>query len=543
MLDWRVRRFVPCLAAIFPVFSWGQFSYTTLASGLSRPVAVIQPPGDARLFVVEQRNGTTGRIRVYKNGALLATPYLSIPNVSVDQEQGLLGLAFDPNFQTNFRFYVNYTNAAGDTVVARYSASSATTDVANTTPTAILTIDQPDTNHNGGSLVFGADGYLYIGMGDGGSQNDPGNRAQNTSNLLGKILRIDVTGDDFPADPAKNYRIPPTNPFAGATPGADEVWSYGWRNPWKWAFDRRLLGGFGGLTVADVGQDTWEEIDYEHENRPGLNYGWRVREGLVETGFGGGSGPFTDPIWVYAHNPGCSITGGVLYRGSRLGIANYGRYFFSDFCYSRLMSVRVDIDPLTGVATASDFQDHFTLGANVSSIHADNNGELYFTTVGGSFRRLNFAPGGFAIQGQINWQDLEATAKRPDHIDVEYRAHGSLVPLYTLSIGLQQNGTFRLPCPTGNIDVSIKGPHWLRRTLNVNATAGDVTGLVFNMVNGDADGDNEVGIGDYAVISSAYGTSLGDPSWDPNADLNGDESVDIADYAILSSRYGQIGND
>lgn len=538
-----VRNLFPVLAIMLPVCGSAQFTYATLSSGLSRPIAVVQAPGDSRLFVIEQRTGTTGRVRVYKDGAMLDTPYLSVPEVSTGGEQGLLGLAFDPGFQTNFRFYVNYTAVDGTTTIARYTASSATADLVTTAPTKILAVAQPFENHNGGSIAFGQDGYLYIGMGDGGSGNDPNNNAQTITSLLGKFLRIDVNGDDFPIDPDKNYRIPPTNPFAGATPGADEVWSFGWRNPWKWGFDRRFLGGFGGMTIADVGQDTWEEIDYEHENRSGLNYGWRVREGLVDTGLGGGVGPLTDPIWVYSHNPGCSITGGIIYRGSRLGIANYGRYFFSDFCYSQLMSVRVGIDPVTGVATASDYQEHSSLGSNVTSIHADNNGELYFTTLGGTFRRLDHTPGGFAIEGQIIWQDLEASAKRPDYVNVEYRTQGSPVSLYTLTVGLQQDGTFRLPCPTGNIDVSIKGSHWLQRTINVNATSADLTGLIFSMMNGDADGDNEVGIGDYAVLSSSYGTSVGDPNWDPNADFNGDEAVDIADYAILSANYGQIGND
>lgn len=542
MRSWRVVAGASLLCLAIP--SSAQLGWQTLTSGLARPLAVVQPPGDNRLFVVEQRTGSTGRIRVYKNGAMLATPYLSITNVSTASEQGLLGLAFHPNFQNNYTFFVNYTDSGGTTVIAKYTAANATTDVANAASAdVILRIPQPYNNHNGGTLHFGDDGHLYISSGDGGNANDPGNRAQNRNNLLGKILRIDVDGDDFPLDPDRDYRIPPDNPFVGGV-GAGEVWSWGLRNPWKFDFDDRRLGGFGGMTIADVGQDAWEEVNYEPPGTAGRNYGWRVMEGLVETGLTGGIPPYTNPIHVYGRGSGCSITGGVIYRGSRLGIANYGRYFYTDYCNPRLMSFRINIDPLTGEATAADLIDHISLGSvNPTSLNADNNGELYYTTVGGSFRRITITTSNWAVEGQFNWTDLEPGAPVPDRAEVEYRPHGSTTPTHTLSIGLTQDGRFRLPAPSGNIDISVKASHFLRRTVNVNTTNSDALGVLLVMINGDIDGDNEISIGDYALLSSAFGSDPSMPNWNPNADLNKDGSVDIGDYAVLSSRFGQVGDD
>jgi glucose/arabinose dehydrogenase len=520
-----------------------QLSFTTLATGLARPLAIVPSPVDSRLFIVEQRTGTTGRIRVYKNGGLLATPYLTISPVSTGSEQGLLGMAFDPDFANNRRFYVNYTNASGHTVVARYTAPSTSSDVADASSADIIfTVNQPYENHNGGTLQFGPDGMLYISLGDGGSQNDPGNRAQNRDNLLGKILRIDVTGDDFPLDPDKDYRIPSDNPFASSA-GADEVWSWGWRNPWKFAFDPRRLGGYGGMTVADVGQDNWEEIDHEPEATGGRNYGWRAMEGFVSTGLTGGVPPYTDPIYAYSHSMGCSITGGVLYRGSRLGPSFFGRYFFTDYCNPRLYSVRVTIDPLTGEATADDFVDHISLGSvNPTSLHADQNGELYYTTVGGSFRRINQATAFYAIEGQFIWNGLDPSAIPPRFATVEYRSQSTGALLLSLEVGLAANGRFRLPAPTGAIRVSVKKTHWLRRTVNANTSSADATGLVFDMINGDADGDNEITIGDYALISSAFGSVPGNPNWNADADLNEDGEVSIGDFAIVSANFGLEGD-
>jgi glucose/arabinose dehydrogenase len=240
---------------------------TRVASGLASPVFLTSPPGDtARAFIVESAaTSTSGRIRILNlpGNTLEATPYLTVSGIAAGGEQGLLGLAFHPSFATNGRFYVNYTDAAGDTRIVRYQANvpymtSTTADAASAQ--LVLFVDQPFSNHNGGWLGFGPDGYLYCALGDGGSAGDPGNRAQTISNmLLGKMLRLDVNGADaFPGDPNKNYAIPPTNPFVGVT-GDDEIWAFGLRNPWRNGFDRAT----GELYIGDVGQNAWEEIDVQ----------------------------------------------------------------------------------------------------------------------------------------------------------------------------------------------------------------------------------------------------------------------------------------
>lgn len=329
---------------------------TRVVSGLVRPVFVTHAPNDySRIFIIEKQ----GRIRIAQitpSGAytLLGTSFLDIDPIvtggtTENSEQGLLGLAFHPNYPADPRFFVNYTatSPSGATVIAAYTVS-ANPDVANTTGDIILTFSQPQTNHNGGWLGFGPDGYLYISTGDGGNANDagtghtePGGNAQDiTSNLLGKILRIDVNGDDFPGDTNRDYRIPPTNPFAGVT-GDDEIWAYGLRNPWRPSFDR----GTGDLYIADVGQNQIEEINFQPASGPGVagrNYGWRCYEGNNVFNFdsvcqavpGGG---FTFPIHTYTHALGCSITGGYAYRGC--AIPNLaGTYFFADYCNATIWS-------------------------------------------------------------------------------------------------------------------------------------------------------------------------------------------------------------
>jgi glucose/arabinose dehydrogenase len=243
-------------------------SLQSFATGFSSPVAIVNA-GDSRLFVVQRG----GAIRILNaNGTINGTNFLTIPSTTVlsGGERGLLGLAFHPNYATNGYFYVNYTRVGdGATVVARYSVSATDPNVANPASAQILlTVTQPYSNHNGGSLAFGPDGYLYIGMGDGGSGGDPQNYAQNINSLLGKMLRIDV-------DNGTPYSIPTGNPFAGATPGADEIWAVGMRNPWKFSFDKNT----GDLWIADVGQSSIEEINKALSTDAGLNYGWKCYEG------------------------------------------------------------------------------------------------------------------------------------------------------------------------------------------------------------------------------------------------------------------------
>ena len=353
-------------------------------SGLVTPVAFVQDPTDRTVqFVVEQR----GLIRVVRNGELTADNLLDLRGtIAATGEQGLLGLAFPPDAATSRRFFVNFTNAAGDTVVARFrrSANPLVADMASrfdlhwNGAAGAAVIAQPFANHNGGHLVFGPDGFLYIGMGDGGSANDPDHRAQNPSSLLGKILRVDVNVPD--SDPI-GYAIPPSNPFAGG--GArPEIWSFGWRNPWRFNFDSGA-GGTGAMVAADVGQGQWEEVDYEPAGRGGRNYGWRNREGAHNnvTSLPPAYTPLIDPIHEYDHSVGQSITGGYVYRGTAL--PDYrGRYFFADFIASRVWSMALEVDA-NGEARATDVREHTAeLGgtsqlANVSSFGIDADGELY----------------------------------------------------------------------------------------------------------------------------------------------------------------------
>ena len=320
-------------ALVFPLDVHAQLRAQVYASGFASPVAFVQDPTDRGVqFVVQQ----SGRIRVVRNGAVLSSDFLNLTSaITSGGERGLLGLAFAPDYASSGRFFVNFTNTSGDTVVARFRRS-ADPVVADPSTRFDLRLggsdrflDQPFSNHNGGHLAFGPDGYLYIGLGDGGSGNDPDHRAQNPAELLGKMLRIDTNVPD--SDPA-GYRIPADNPFIGPHPARDEIWSFGLRNPWRYSFDDVGRGGTGALVIADVGQSLREEINYEPRNRGGRNYGWRNREGTANnvTSRPLAFEPPTDPIFEYGRNDGGSVTGGFVYRGARLGATFRGRYFFAD---------------------------------------------------------------------------------------------------------------------------------------------------------------------------------------------------------------------
>ncbi|MFN8219185.1 MAG: PQQ-dependent sugar dehydrogenase [Fimbriimonadales bacterium] len=376
---------------------FAQIKAITYATGLNSPIAMVQDPTNSHVqFVVQQR----GRIKVVVDGVTQGTDFLNLIGIvnSTGSERGLLGLTFHPNYAVNGYFYVNYTSIVdGSTNIVRYtrSANPLVADAATAFP--LLTIAQPYQNHNGGTIKFGEDGYLYIGMGDGGNSYDPGNRAQDLNNLLGKFLRIDVNGDDFPADSTRNYRIPPTNPFAGATTGADEIWSCGVRNPWKWSFDRTDWLGDGALMIADVGQDTWEELDFEPAGTGGRNYGWRQWEGFASTGLSGANSITpTSPIYVYDHTVGISITGGQVYRGTALG-SMFGRYFFADYGAGRIWSAALLRDANGNATGLTDVREHTAelglSGALIPTIDVDASGELYFTNLANS-RLMKILPNG-----------------------------------------------------------------------------------------------------------------------------------------------------
>ncbi|MEO8516753.1 MAG: PQQ-dependent sugar dehydrogenase [Flavobacterium sp.] len=331
---------------------------TSFATGFTSPVEITHT-ADSRLFVVEQG----GIIKILNtNGTTNATPFLNVSGIiSSGGERGLLGLAFHPNYASNGFFYVNYTNPAGNTVIARYSVSG-NPDVANTTGTVLLTITQPYSNHNGGTIKFGPDGYLYIGMGDGGSAGDPENRAQNITELLGKMLRIDVNS-------GAPYGVPANNPYVGVA-GADEIWAIGLRNPWKFSFNRNN----GDLWIADVGQNSVEEVNKVSSTLPGLNYGWRCYEGNSNYNTTGCAAPatMTFPLAVVTHAGGiCSITGGYVYTGTTY--PNFaGLYFFTDYC-----KPQIGMMTSTGAIT---YSTTFT-GNNFTTFGEDNNGELYVAAI------------------------------------------------------------------------------------------------------------------------------------------------------------------
>jgi len=391
----RIFRRAAVLAVLCQCFASvaaGQLRADVYVSGLSQPVAFVQDPSNAAVqYVVQQ----AGSIRVIRNGKLEAADFLNVSGAIVSGgEQGLLGLAFPPDYASSGRFYVNFTNPQGHTVVARFTRSAANPLIADPAtrfdllwPGGNRFIAQPFANHNGGTLVFGPDGYLYIGMGDGGSGNDPLNNAQNPNSLLGKMLRIDVNVAD--SDP-EGYDIPPTNPFAGGrgpVAALGEIWAFGVRNPWKFSFDDPAHGGTGALVIADVGQASWEEIDYEPAGRGGRNYGWRNREGAHNdvTSVAPAYLPLVEPIFEYDHTNGQSIIGGYVYRGSALGPAFTGRYFFADLV-GRAWSIALTIDGTTGEATASGLIEHTAAfggsGAigQLTSWGVDASGELYLVS-------------------------------------------------------------------------------------------------------------------------------------------------------------------
>ncbi len=360
-----------------------------VTSGLIDPVFVTHAgDGSGRLFIVER----AGRIRVLKGGALLATPYLNITSLveSGYAEQGLLSVAFDPDYEVNGAFYLNYTAnlGDGDTIVARYVVADPAADVANpVSVTTLLTIDQPQDNHNGGQLQFGPnDDYLYVGMGDGGSGGDAGpghdpavGNGQAPGTLLGKLLRIHVRG-------VPTYTIPASNPFTQTAGYRPEIWALGLRNPWRFSFDRVT----GDTYIADVGQNDWEEVSYQPaSSEGGENYGWRVMEGTHC--FNPSSGCDTSgkvlPVAEYSHSLGCSVTGGYVYRGK-----NYpwlrGVYFYADYCSGRIWSLE-QIEPGNWISTQRRDE-----AFNISSFGEDENGELYVAgfSNGRIYRIVSSAP-------------------------------------------------------------------------------------------------------------------------------------------------------
>jgi glucose/arabinose dehydrogenase len=350
----------PTLASATTFPDANAYTWQLVASALDRPVD-LQPDGTGRLYVVEK----LGHIHLFQDGQVLETPFLNIEDRVNDSgnEMGLLGLAFHPNYSQNRFFYVNYTGSGGDTFLSRFHASGDTADP--NSEVILLKVDQPFPNHNGGVMVFGPDGYLYAGLGDGGAGGDPFGNAQSLDTLLGKILRIDV-------DSAEPYAIPSDNPFG------NEIWHYGLRNPWRISFDKLT----GDLYIGDVGQNAWEEIDFLPAGSPGgANFGWDRREGAHDYE-GSASADFVEPIAEYSHSDGgCSVTGGFVYRGS-MPEWN-GIYLYGDYCTGYIWGM---IRPEAGASWQNQLL--FETNQRINSFGQDEAGELYILSDSGEILKL-----------------------------------------------------------------------------------------------------------------------------------------------------------
>jgi uncharacterized protein (TIGR03437 family) len=404
----------------------------TVAGGLNFPTDIQSPPdGSGRLFVT-QRNGL---IRIISGGSVLGQPFLDLRGkVTADgQEQGLLGMAFSPRFSETRQFYVNYTNTNGDTVIARYQVSG-NPNVADPTETILLGIAQPFANHNGGQLQFGPDGFLYIGMGDGGGAGDPQNNAQNPETSLGKLLRMDVEG----------------NP--GARP---EIWAYGLRNPWRFSFDRPS----GNLWIADVGQTAYEEINVQPASARGLNYGWSVTEGMhCYRSAGCSFNGLSMPVAEYDHGSGCSVTGGYVYRGDTSpGLR--GVYLYGDFCSGRIWG----IESRGGQWVSRALMDS---GLLITTFGQDQAGEVYVADArGGVVYRLEGA-----VAPQFTAADVVNSASFENGL-----VPGSLATVFVRGVRNQEGITAApsapLPFDLGGVSVAVNGQRVpLLAVANVNGT-------------------------------------------------------------------------
>lgn len=428
---------LPLLFVLAAAVSFAQapgIQFHPIVRGLQNPLEIgFSDDNTDRMFILEQ----VGRIRIVKNGQLLATPFLNIAQrISSGGERGLLGLAFPPGYSSKRYFYVNYTDPQGDTVVARFRVSS-NEDVADPgSEEVILRVAQPFANHNGGCIRFGPkDGFLYIGMGDGGSAGDPQNNGQSTNALLGKMLRIDVESGQQP------YRVPPDNPFANRQGYRPEIWATGLRNPWRFSFDRETRD----LWIADVGQNRAEEVNYQPASSTGgENYGWRLMEGqqcyspsnCSQTGL-------TMPVIEYGRQLGSSVTGGYVYRGSRFPSMR-GRYLYADFGNGNTWS-------LTSAGGAVNNALVLASGRTISAFGEDRNGELYAADYSrGEILALTAAIPSVTAQGVVNAASFAAGL-----------VPGSLATVFGTNLtafpGVVQSGVLPLPTELASTSVTING--------------------------------------------------------------------------------------
>ncbi len=354
-----------------PPLSQADLVLVPVADGLDRPLLAVSPPGDPRLFIVEQ----PGRIRVMVDGSLVPTPFLEITDrVGCCGERGLLGLAFDPDFRATERFFVSYTDRSGTSRLEGFRGVDRGNVANPTTGQLYLQVEQPFGNHNGGHIAFGQDQKLYVALGDGGSGGDPLGNGQNAGTLLGAILRIDVTGSIGPP-----YAIPPDNPFVDSVGVRPEVWHFGLRNPWRFSFDPD--GEM--MYIGDVGQNRWEEINVVGATAGGLNFGWSTMEGHECFAGACEADGLRLPTAVYSHDDGCSVTGGFVYRGQSIP-ALVGRYFYADYCAGWIRTFR-----LAANGTATDPQELAVESpGRITSFGQDSQGEIYVVVESGTVFRI-----------------------------------------------------------------------------------------------------------------------------------------------------------
>ena len=512
-----------------------------IATGFSRPVFATEAPGEPdRLYVIEQH---TGRIRILntETGAIDGTPFLTVPGISTGNEQGLLGLAFHPDYENNGLFYVHFTDTTRATRVRRYTA---TNGVVNTQSVMdVIRVSQPQSNHNAGWIGFGPDGFLYIAIGDGGGANDNGpghtaligNSRDITNNLLGKMLRLDINSDDFPTDNSRNYGIPVSNPFVGVT-GDDEIFSFALRNPYRCSFDSET----GDLYIADVGQNVFEEINVVPANSGGgQDFGWRLREGTIATPTGGVGGVrpagAIDPVHQYGHgfglNEGFSVTGGYVYRGEIEALN--GQYFFADFVSDRIWSFEWNSsqtpDQFDGTNLNSFFEwtdflstDVGTVN-NISSFAENSAGDLFIIRLGdnnglnGEIFRITSATiaastdGDYLRDGIVNLTDVDLL-----RANIGTGATGAAA-----TFDLNENGTIDFP------DLEqLLGDFVVTSSGSVGTFPGDL----------DLDGQVNV-LGDAFILVENLGQAVDSYS---DGDINGDGVVDVlGDAFILVGNLGR----
>jgi len=516
------------LVAALAAAPWPRIGFTRVAGGFSSPTQVTSAhDGSGRLFVVEQH----GRVRIVIAGTTLPAPFLDISSrVSCCEERGLLSIAFPPRSVPKDTFWADYTDVNGDTTISRFSFSG---DAASaSSETVILKIAQPFANHNGGQLAFGPDGYLYIGMGDGGSAGDPNNNGQNLGSLLGKILRIDVLGSASP------YGIPPSNPFTGSSSARPEIWAYGLRNPWRFSFDRKT----GDLFIGDVGQGAWEEVDFQPAGAAGgANYGWRLTEGnhCYNPASGCSFAGITRPVAEYDHGGGnCSITGGFVYRGRDFARLN-GIYFYADYCSGRVWGLR-------NGALAWEAQELLKPGYAFTSFGEDEAGEVYAVDgTSGTVYRLVDADGALSVLTVPVLVDASGAngARFVSELTLGNRGttDASVAVTFTTStaLGSTGSGTFTAAVPAGRQLVFADAIQWLRQN-GLFVPLGDQGGTLRLAYSGPSGDTAFASVRTLAVLPSGR-AGLAYPALSPNETLESPAALyGLREDAAFRSNLGLL---